>query len=135
MVSFDTTYQTNKYSMIFAPFTDVNHHRQSITSRAGFLANEKIDSFTWLFEKFLVSTLIITDQDHVMKVAVKKTFATSFHRLCMWHIMKKVFEKIGASLNDDEEFNQYVLNHVFGDKRHHMSLKKNTGVYHVQVLS
>jgi len=30
VVSFDTTYSTNKYK-IFAPFTGVNHHRQSIT--------------------------------------------------------------------------------------------------------
>lgn len=26
VVSFDTTYETNRYSMIFAPFTGVNHH-------------------------------------------------------------------------------------------------------------
>jgi len=26
-VSFDTAYGTNKYSMIFAPFTGINHHR------------------------------------------------------------------------------------------------------------
>ncbi|KAJ4749003.1 Protein FAR1-RELATED SEQUENCE 5 [Rhynchospora pubera] len=30
VVTFDTTYNTNKYSMPFAPFIGVNHHRQSI---------------------------------------------------------------------------------------------------------
>lgn len=45
VVSFDTTYRTNKYSMILAPFTEVNHHRQSITFGACFLANEKVNSF------------------------------------------------------------------------------------------
>jgi hypothetical protein len=33
VVSFDTTYRTNKYLMIFAPFTGVNHHRQKRTKR------------------------------------------------------------------------------------------------------
>mgnify|MGYP003779978845 CR=1 FL=1 len=50
-ISFDTAYGTNKYSMIFAPFTGINHHRQSITFGAGFLANEKTESFVWLSEK------------------------------------------------------------------------------------
>ncbi|XP_021734817.1 protein FAR1-RELATED SEQUENCE 5-like [Chenopodium quinoa] len=53
IVSFDTTYGTNKYSMIFAPFTGRNHHRQCITFGAAFLCDEKTESFTWLFEKFL----------------------------------------------------------------------------------
>lgn len=53
VVSSDTTYEKNKYSMIFAPFTGVNHHRQSVTFGVAFLANERADSFIWLFEKFL----------------------------------------------------------------------------------
>ena len=30
VVTFDTTYRTNKYEMPFAPFTGVNHHMHSI---------------------------------------------------------------------------------------------------------
>ena len=30
VVSFNTTYQTNKYSRNFAPFTGINHYRQSL---------------------------------------------------------------------------------------------------------
>ena len=30
VVTFDTTYLTNKYDMPFAPFVGVNHHGQSI---------------------------------------------------------------------------------------------------------
>jgi hypothetical protein len=30
LVSFDATYSTNQYNMIFAPFTGVNHHMQSV---------------------------------------------------------------------------------------------------------
>lgn len=51
-ISFDTTYNTNKYSMIFAPFIGIKHHRQCITIGVSILANEKIESFIWLFEAF-----------------------------------------------------------------------------------
>ncbi|XP_026399271.1 protein FAR1-RELATED SEQUENCE 5-like [Papaver somniferum] len=40
-VTFDTTYKTNKYSMLFAPFTGTNHHRQSITFGFAWLGNER----------------------------------------------------------------------------------------------
>lgn len=109
-ISFDTTYGTNKYSMIFAPFTGINHHRQSITFGAGFLANEKTESFVWLFEKFLEAMggqkpiYIGTDQDPAMKKAIERVFDTSTHRFCIWHIMRKVSENVGGVLNSDLKF-------------------------------
>jgi hypothetical protein len=39
--------------MIFAPFTGVNHHMQSAFFGAAFIANEKIESYEWLFRTFL----------------------------------------------------------------------------------
>lgn len=75
--------------MVFAPFTGVNHHRQSITFGVAFLANEKVDSFVWLFETFLKAMgghkpiVIITDQDPAMKIAVEKGFNGASHRFCM----------------------------------------------------
>jgi hypothetical protein len=50
VVSFDATYTTNEYNMIFTPFTRVNHHLQNIFLRAAFLTNEKVE---WLFKTFL----------------------------------------------------------------------------------
>ncbi|XP_021762899.1 protein FAR1-RELATED SEQUENCE 5-like [Chenopodium quinoa] len=96
--------------MIFAPITGRNHHRQCITFGAAFLCDEKTESFTWLFEKFLEAMgghkprCIITDQDPAMKAAIKNIFDTSSHRFCMWHILKKVSEKVGGSLNSNEDF-------------------------------
>lgn len=64
--------------MIFAPFTGINRHRQCVTFGVRFLVDEKIDSFIWLFEKFLEvmrgrqPNLIITYQDHAMKVGIEK---------------------------------------------------------------
>jgi hypothetical protein len=49
VVSFDSTYTTNQYNMIFAPFTGVNHHLQSVFFGAAFLLNEQEESYVWLF--------------------------------------------------------------------------------------
>jgi hypothetical protein len=40
VVTFDTTYLTNKYDMPFAPFVGVNHHGQSMLLGCALLSNE-----------------------------------------------------------------------------------------------
>lgn len=45
VVTFDTTYLTNKYDMPFAPFVGVNHHGQSILFGCALLSNEGIADF------------------------------------------------------------------------------------------
>ena len=52
VVIFDTTYNTNRYGMIFAPLTGVNNHGQTIIFACGFLNDEATDSFVWLFKEF-----------------------------------------------------------------------------------
>jgi hypothetical protein len=81
VVSFDSTYTTNQYNMIFAPFTGVNHHLQSVFFGAAFLANEKNESYIWLFQTFLKAMggvaprLIITDEAGSIKIAIDKGFS------------------------------------------------------------
>ncbi|XP_062147823.1 protein FAR-RED IMPAIRED RESPONSE 1-like [Alnus glutinosa] len=53
VVTFDTTYLTNKYEMPFAPFVGVNHHGQSILLGAALISSEDTASFVWLFEAWL----------------------------------------------------------------------------------
>ncbi|XP_074293204.1 protein FAR1-RELATED SEQUENCE 5-like [Silene latifolia] len=68
-VSFDATYGTNKYGIIFTPFTGVDHHKRSVTFACSLLDHENKDSFTWCFKKFLdcmgqkEPLCIVTDQD------------------------------------------------------------------------
>ncbi|XP_021729783.1 protein FAR1-RELATED SEQUENCE 5-like [Chenopodium quinoa] len=108
MVSFDTTYQTNRYNMMFTPFTRVDHHKSYITFAAGFIAKEDIVSFDWLFRSFLKAmggnepNCMITDQDPAMKIAVKSVFNKTEHRFCMWHIMKKLPDKVEKSIMQEE---------------------------------
>lgn len=45
IVSFDTTYDTNRYKMIFVPFIGLDNHRFSVTFGAAFLGDKKAESF------------------------------------------------------------------------------------------
>ncbi|VFQ61528.1 unnamed protein product [Cuscuta campestris] len=53
VVSFDATYETNRYNMIFAPFTGVDNHQKCITFVAGLINKEDDESYAWLFRCFL----------------------------------------------------------------------------------
>ncbi|XP_062011894.1 protein FAR1-RELATED SEQUENCE 5-like [Rosa rugosa] len=103
VVIFDTTYNTNKYRLIFAPLLGVNHHGQTIMFGCAFLGDESTESFVWLLNTFLEAMpgrsppkMIITDQDPAMKIAISQVLPNTFHRYCSWHILNKFSEKIGA---------------------------------------
>jgi hypothetical protein len=100
VVTFDTTYLTNKYAMPFAPFVGVNHHGQLILLGAILILSEDIKTFVWLFETWLncmngrAPSAIITDQDRAMKNAINKVCPNTRHRWCLWHILKKLRENL-----------------------------------------
>ena len=77
---------------------------------AALIVDEKIESYEWVFETFLKAMdgaaprLIVTDEDQSMKVAIEQIMPNTIHRLCMWHIMRKLPEKVGPSLKEDEHF-------------------------------
>ncbi|KAK9750142.1 hypothetical protein RND81_02G176300 [Saponaria officinalis] len=84
-VSFDPTYGTNKYCMVFTPFTGIDNQKKSVTFACALLSNEDEESFVWL---------LITDQDPAIRNAVPIVFKTARHRFYMWHIMNKVADEI-----------------------------------------
>ena len=102
VVTFDTTYQTNKYDLIFGAFMGVNHHDQTVIFGSGFLSNESFDSFVWLFRRWLEvmpagpPEVIVTDQDPAMRKAIKHVMPATRHRFCVWHIMQKLPSKLGG---------------------------------------
>ncbi|XP_022841862.1 protein FAR1-RELATED SEQUENCE 5-like [Olea europaea var. sylvestris] len=105
VVTFDTTYLTNKYDMPFAPFVGVNHHGQSILLGCGLVSNEDTETFVWLFRTWLqcmhgqAPQGIITDQDRAMQNAIQTVFPNTRYRWCLWHILKKLPEKFGQHEN------------------------------------
>uniref|UniRef100_A0A803MQX6 MULE transposase domain-containing protein n=1 Tax=Chenopodium quinoa TaxID=63459 RepID=A0A803MQX6_CHEQI len=83
---FDTTYRTNKYILICAPFVGINNHWHNCMFACGFIEDEKTDSFVWLLETFLKAmenrtpTSIFTDQDQAMANAIEQVFTLSLFR-------------------------------------------------------
>lgn len=55
LVAFDTTYRTNMYDMICAPFVRMNHHQRNVMFGVGFLLHEMTNAFIWLFTSILKS--------------------------------------------------------------------------------
>ncbi|KAI3767342.1 hypothetical protein L2E82_17437 [Cichorium intybus] len=105
----DEDYETNKYRMIFVPFTAIDNHRKSVTIGAGLLSNETIESYTWLLEAFLKAhgtqpKLVLTDQDPALIQAVERVFPESKHRLCMWHITQKLQKKVSPDFLKKTDF-------------------------------
>ncbi|RYQ97678.1 hypothetical protein Ahy_B08g093757 [Arachis hypogaea] len=77
VISFDTTYNTNKYNLVCGSFVGVNHHSQSILLGCALMKNEDVESFKWLFQCWLrcmganAPKGILTDQCASMKRAIE----------------------------------------------------------------
>ncbi|KAM1714027.1 hypothetical protein ACFX12_024703 [Malus domestica] len=83
VVVFDTTYRTNRYNMICAPFVGVNHHWKNVLFGCAFLLDKKTETFTWLFDTFFESMggqkpkTIFIDQCQAMANGIEKVFSWS----------------------------------------------------------
>ena len=53
VITFNTTYLTNKYDMPFALFIGINHHGESILLGCGLLSSENMNLFVWVFRQWL----------------------------------------------------------------------------------
>lgn len=109
--------------MIFAPFTGKDNHGKCVCFGAGLISGEDEDSYSWLLEMFLACmdnkppSLFITDQDLGMKKAIANVLPRpgTRHRLCMWHIMVKVAEKLPVSLRANGDFSKKFNALVWSD--------------------
>ncbi|KAL6211603.1 hypothetical protein ACLB2K_016826 [Fragaria x ananassa] len=124
VIIFDTTYQTNRYGLIFAPLMGINNHGQTIVFGAAFLSDETADSFVWLLKEFLMAMpggppkMIITDQDLAMEKAISEILPDTFHRYCSWHILRKFSEKLDAIKCRDyyEDFRNCIYSSENGEE-------------------
>lgn len=75
VVAFDTSYRTNRYNLIPAPFVRINNHWKTVMDGCAFFSNERGESLEWLFEVFNKSMGgkgPTTDQDQAMINALQK---------------------------------------------------------------
>ncbi|GJU91271.1 FAR1-related sequence 5-like protein [Tanacetum coccineum] len=121
IVSFDATFRSNKYKMVFVPFTGINHHNRCITFASGLLSDETVGAYKWLLEEFKNAfgkdpNVVITDQDPSMKIAIPECFPNTRHRLCMWHIMQKLVTKVGTAICNKTDFKRRICDIVWTDQ-------------------
>nr|GEX98559.1 hypothetical protein [Tanacetum cinerariifolium] len=101
IVSFDATFNSNKYNMKFVSFVGIDNHGKCVTLGSGMLLHEDTKSYMWLLNAFMTAfshepIMIVTDKDGAMKRAIESVFKKAKHRLCMWHIMQKIPSKTGS---------------------------------------
>ena len=114
ILSFNTTHKINRYSMVFALLTGLSHHRHLIYFGTGLLRDEKLESFQCQFNSFLIvmgshmPKTMITSQDLAIRQTVADVFESSIPRFCMLHIMRKLPERVGCTLNGWEEFIEHI---------------------------
>ena len=127
VVSFDTTFGTNKESRPFGVFVGFNHFRETVVFGATLMYDETFESFKWLFQTFLKAhnrkqpKTIYTDQDYAMGKAVKEVFLEAWHGLCTFHIMQNAVKHLA----ENEESSVSPKNIVEGSKKKTRSSAKN----------
>ncbi|GKC53791.1 FAR1-related sequence 5-like protein, partial [Tanacetum coccineum] len=109
--SFDATFKTNKYKMVFVLFTSIDNHRKCVTVVVGLLKNETTKSYILLLKAFMkafgkATSIVATDQDGAMRNTIEAEFGGSKYRLCMWHITQKLPAKICAKIYDETNFKE-----------------------------
>ncbi|WJX88171.1 hypothetical protein P8452_70284 [Trifolium repens] len=111
VITFDTTYKTNKDYRPLGVFVGLNNHRQTIIFGAALLYDETIPSFQWLFETFLKAMggekpkTILTDQDPAMAKAISLVMPETFHGLCTWHIRQNALRHVNHLYQKNSQFN------------------------------
>ncbi|XP_044319359.1 protein FAR1-RELATED SEQUENCE 5-like [Triticum aestivum] len=107
VVTFDTTFGTNKEYRPFGVFVGLNQFRETVIFGAALMFDETFASFQWPFKAFLAAhngkqpRAIFTDQDTAMGNAVEEVFTEAWHGLCTFHIMQNAVKHLCNSKADD----------------------------------
>nr|GEX88625.1 hypothetical protein [Tanacetum cinerariifolium] len=111
IISFDATFQSNKYDMVFVSFTEIDNHLKCMNFGLRMILIEDTEAYTWLLTSFMTAhemqpTMVVTNQDGAMKREIDAVLTESTHRLCMWHNMQKVPTKICPEIYDETDFKE-----------------------------
>ena len=119
VVTFGTTYGTDKELRPLGVFTGFNHHRGLIVFGVAILYDETTESFKWLFGSFLVAhagkkpKTIFTDQDLAMTKVLNEVMPNTYHELCTWHIMQNGIKHLGNLMKDGSSLIQVFKTCMF----------------------
>jgi hypothetical protein len=109
VVSFDTTFGTNKESRPFGIFVGFNHFRATVVFGAALMYDKTFESFKWLFQSFLKAhngqqpKTCYTDQDVAMGKAIAEVFPEAWHGLCTFHIMQNATKHLHEEKSENNK--------------------------------
>jgi zinc finger SWIM domain-containing protein 3 len=109
VITFDTTFGTNKEYRPFGVFVGFNQFRETVVFGGALMYDETFESFKWLFNAFLSihnkkqPQTIFTDQDSAMGKAVSHVFTSTWHGLCTWHISQNALKHLCSRNEKDSE--------------------------------
>ncbi|XP_024996074.1 protein FAR1-RELATED SEQUENCE 7-like [Cynara cardunculus var. scolymus] len=107
-IVFDTSYRRGSFTVPFASFVGVNHHRQPVLLGCALIADESEESFTWVFQAWVRAmsgkrpVSIIADQDKCIQNSIAQVFPGTHHRFSAWQIVSMEHENLGALRSMDE---------------------------------
>ncbi|CAJ2638775.1 unnamed protein product [Trifolium pratense] len=110
VITFDTTYKSNKDYRPLGVFVGLNNHKQMVVFGSALLYDETIPSFQWLFETFLKAMggekpkTILTDQDAAMAEAISFVMPETFHGLCTWQIRENALKHVNHLCQKSSQF-------------------------------
>ena len=95
----DITHKTNRYGMALSLFVGFDRNMQNIIFVQGLLADESMQSYSWLFKQIIEAigihlTVIITDLNLTVNVAVKEVFTITYFIHCAFHITQNLHKNL-----------------------------------------
>ncbi|GKC01720.1 FAR1-related sequence 5-like protein isoform X1 [Tanacetum coccineum] len=117
VVSFDATFRSNRlstYSFFMKSFTYITTYKVNLLVESPKNPLAAYEIFKKVFGN--APKVVVTDQDPAMRLAIVEIFPDTRHRLCMWHIMQKLTNKVGTTICSNTDFKRRLCNIVWTDK-------------------
>lgn len=124
-LTIDATYKTNSHKMSLVNVVGTSNatseksseRLQTFAVAAGFVNNEKEETYTWILEElrdavwpketnYKLPSVIVTDNEQALRNAIESVFPESQHLLCSWHLWNTMSLKQSAGMDvDNTTFN------------------------------
>ncbi|CAI2176926.1 12028_t:CDS:1 [Funneliformis geosporum] len=110
VIAHNNTAKMNIYGLSLLIFVIVDNNYSTRPVAQAFLNDKTLESYLWSLKVILQAygiylTVMITDADPAMDVAIAQIYSQTRHLHCIWHIDQNIPKNLKSKLHDDyEEF-------------------------------
>lgn len=111
----DCTYKTNRYNLPLLEIVGVTSTNMTFLVAAVYLEAEKEANYTWacevlksMMDESCIPNVIVTDCEKALMNAIRRTFPTTIHLLCRWHISKNIVTKCKKMFDMQEKWESFI---------------------------